>query len=457
MPPKQQVPNPNVPGGPQKAFSSGMMEASFGFFGSAAAEAVGDPNVAQPIQNIGTNIATQMMNRWWKQEWENFYAEHGTPFKEQSMQLVAGLNDKFKQLNMGVYVDETGNTMKLDPTGEDASRIRDNLLGDVVKNFSQLNNNFMEAAMKYPANPYVNNAVQQLLQNTTQTINQITGPTPQQEREQSYAGTDLVREQAGYYSRMPAPSGSGSEKKKEFDPFEYYREHGALALARKFTTSPTAKTILGEHEAQAEIDYRNTLMNKTAEFKSNPDALTQAVLQGAPQISRRAITSWMADNIPQALDELQQSPNAELYIPQATQEPFRYTSDLPGEQKKEAINEAVNAVIQEMENVSLNAGSGISYEEVVDRAIENVLLPALNQQFPPDSQATPGAKRLKKDLKSSVISAVSNPSVIGGRSEVLRERFDIPIRSIFETTRERTKKGILDDRARSKQVVPGQM
>ena len=263
-----------VPSPMRQAVSQGLAETAFGFFGSAAAEAVDDPNVAVPIQQMGTRIAQAMQQRWWSKEFENFNAEHGELYQARSMELMNRVKQDFNNINNGFYTDEQGNTIEIDPAGEQAARLRDNLLRDATMRFTQFGNDYMNAAGKYAANPFVNNAVQAMMQQTTQTIQGVTGPSQAVAGEQQYAQLELTREEANLKKRLPQPHASSSRDREDQDPYSLWLKlkNPAKYMSEIMTNRRDwLLPFMASAKSKVEADYIRRSPNQ--ELVNQPDVL----------------------------------------------------------------------------------------------------------------------------------------------------------------------------------------
>ena len=87
------------PGDMRKAVGTGLQRFGFAMIGSAMAEHFDDPALAAPITKMGDEIIGTLHDRWWKQEYENFAADHGQRFTQSMQELRAGISRQFNEIN----------------------------------------------------------------------------------------------------------------------------------------------------------------------------------------------------------------------------------------------------------------------------------------------------------------------------------------------------------------------
>lgn len=413
----------DAPGSVGGAIRRGGMEAGFQMFGSAVANYAGIPEAAAPIANIGINISNTMQDRWFKQEYENFNASVGQQFKNQSQALVQNLNKTFKQIDSGFYTDEDGNTIKINPQSEDAIRLKNRTIGDVLTNFQQLNDQFFQAAQKYAHNPYVTATVQNMLTTTTSTIKGIVGPTPAEASEKNLAQIALMRRQ-GEATRAAA---RGSKKKEGIQTFQDALNKFGPQKAMSYVVSNKRADWLAPWMASAKALFQKQAKQefeiKNPGQSPSDQQLEDLALQNADKITNLAAGMFANSNVPgfaSTLDRL----GLKQYLPAGGERggppAFVVTTDLSKAKTRQFIDETEDNAIAIMEDF-IRRNVPNKYKEV-----ERVAEQWLNQYLKEKVGGSKGAEALRAKVRNEVIRRLKNFARIRFASPIVADYFQSP-------------------------------
>ncbi len=264
-------------GKPHEEVSKGLMRASFGILGQAFAQEFGAP-AGQAIVETGDRLTRSMQMRWWQKEQEDFKTMHMQDYTTRTKELSSRLKDQMSALDKGILVDEAGNVTNIDPTSEQANRMRDDLLKTSILSLQELDTEYMNSAEKYRSNPLINNSIQNLMASRSQMIAELTGPSPSMEREDQLAGTDLKRAQAENLRSEAAYNRSGrgaaAGKPKDFfklAPDEQLATYGWGGIGRILMGTKEGRERLGPYGLPVEADVVKEIQDKYGIPPMHPD------------------------------------------------------------------------------------------------------------------------------------------------------------------------------------------
>lgn len=427
----------------RQELSKGLAETAFGFFASAAAEAVDDPTVAEPIRAMGSRIAQTMQQRWWQKEFENFNAQHGQEYQQKSMTLLEKVKTDFNNINNGFYTDDAGNSIEVDPVGEQANRLRDNLLRDATMQFTRFGNDYMNAAAKYAANPFVNQAVMNMMQQTTGTIQGVTGPSQSQLAEQQYAETNLAREEAELKKRLPQkPSGNGS-KKEDLDPLTLWHKVGGNPNRYMGALMTKHRDWLEPYWAQAAASTEAAILDQNHDWINQPDRLQRAVEENSARTLQLAAGKFVEVMLPGAGSIVRSMPGGEQYFPQqgfTPDQPQRMTADLPKQEREKFATEMIQTAGQYLDEV-IRTHKPKTYENAIDMVMADLVNPMLRNKIDP---RTKGGQSLQKRIRSRIIGALSDKEYMGRFVPSVREEYNVQVPKTKLLGREKPYTRLLD-------------
>ncbi len=391
---------------PAQAFSKGMAQVSAGFFASAAAEAVGDPSVAAPIQAMGQNIAASMQNRWWQKEWETFKSNYTDDFVSQAQGLQQELKTKTQAINNGFFQDDAGNTVQLDLKSiegqTEAMRLMDNIHRETVQNLSMITNNYMEAAQKYSGNPYVNNSVQGLMMSHTNTVKELIGPSIAGQYEKPMAEVEQMRSEAMYGRAASKAVGKKGQPKLDFnEKIEEAMASGDVGKAlRLLTSTGDGQAALGpyiEDAAQEALNRQYEAGKLTTEDETGKAAF---VGENRVNFQNNGARRWLSDHYPGSEELISRMPGGERFRGGADLSgPQLATADLDPVTKNNLQNEILGKALGVLQARAQEADAPKDYDDLVNEVALAWLKPMLDSKIAgTDSRTVAWKKKVFNDI-----------------------------------------------------------
>lgn len=420
---------------PAQAFSKGMAQVSAGFFASAAAEAVGDPSVAAPIQQMGSNIAASMQNRWWQKEWETFKSNYTDDFVSKAQALQEELKTKTQALNNGFFQDGMGNTVQLDlksPEGQaEVMRLMDNIHRETVQNLSMITNNYMESAQKYAGNPYVNNSVQGLMASHSNTVKELIGPSVAGQYEKPMAEVENLRASAEY--GRSAAKAVGTKGKGKLDINEKIEEAMASGDVQK------ALRLLTSQDGQGTIaPYINDAAQEALNRQYEANRLTPEDEQGKAaflgennaNFMNNAARRYLSDHFPGSEELIAQMPGAERFMGGADKSgPQLATADMDPTAKKQIQNEILGKALGALQERAQEPDAPSDYNELVNEVALAWVKPMLDKKVAgTDSQSVAWKKRMFNDI----VNYLYNTEKVGTDLPELTEKYGEKKKGLFD-------------------------
>lgn len=425
MPPVGQAqPQGGQPGGVRNAVAQGISEAGWALIGSAFAEAANDPNVAIPFQQIGQNISATLNDRWWRQEYDNFVAEHGERFKTGVMQQNEMLNRAFSELDRGMYTDpSTGITQDLKIDTESgmlmSNRLRDNLLRESFLKFSSLTQDYMGAAGRYVNNPYINSEIQNVLAFQSNQIAQLTSP-PSGAAQRAGVYKDI--RQAGMYSRSPAQGAGGtSARDAAMSGLEWWQKKGGGRNAASFFTSnPSGREFLKQYYDDIRAEAEQTILSADPSLRDDPTALKRMVDQRTSNGLNWAYGRFVRDQIPGGYAELQAHDWGKKYVegdrpdlPRAD----RHVGRVTVEEQKTMNEQWLKNAYEAFAKLIRREPSGTSYQQTLDMFMDEWVKPNISTSFGSDK----ASRQVAKKVYSYLTTKLSNKSAVMEALPIARE------------------------------------
>lgn len=291
-------------------------------------------------QQMGQDIYADLQNRWFKEEEKQFDEMYVQPYKQAAKALTTRMKQTMSNAAMGIYTDPvSGNVMKIDAKSEQAIRIREDAIQQVLSESTQLDMQlFEDAAKKFGGNPYVNNRIQNMIMAKTKMIAERFQPTKGLEGEKTLAEIANLREQAAY-ARAGARRADKEDKPAWGDMTfaEIAAEKGGVPQALKFLTStPTGQAYLesggyltdARNTVAEEIRQQNQASTGQDISVTEPEKFKQLVNSQNDRIREKAMGNYLKDQAPDLAVELSANPRYE-----------RFFIDIPHQDVKRSIIE----------------------------------------------------------------------------------------------------------------------
>jgi hypothetical protein len=211
------------------------------------------PGSAAILQEAGESIANRMQDRWWKHEYENWKNTSLQRTQMQTQQL---------QMNMAESMKEAGKIKDINERRIKMNEIRANTL----MQYHSLQEALFDTAMEFPNNPFINQHNQGIMQQTSQTFQEMSGIPAQ--------GAELAGQEAQIDKTQAATAQTQAQTADM--PRQAAVEQRKLGQEdRRLDIMEKGLSLKGAKQAQESIPLFNRVMSQAHPVSNPKQAMSQ--------------------------------------------------------------------------------------------------------------------------------------------------------------------------------------